>query len=126
LLGGRQADRHDRVVRIPGPAAGASPAKVSRSYAALRERPERTPTQNGGCVPRRECLDRMLIYNPRHLRAVLSEFVAHYNEHRPHQSRDQRPPDATDTRPVVVDLDGARIRRKEILNGLINEYSQAA
>jgi putative transposase len=71
---------------------------------------------------RRECLDRMLIYNPRHLLVVLSEFVGHYNEHRPHQSRDQRPPDAPDTRPAVVDLDGARIRRREILNGLINEY----
>jgi hypothetical protein len=67
----------------------------------------------------------MLIYNPRHLLAVLSEFVAaHYNEHRPNQSRDQRPPDATETRPAVVDLDGARIRRQKILNGLINEYSQ--
>jgi hypothetical protein len=45
---------------------------------------------------RRECLDRMLIYNPRHLLGVLGEFVEHYNEHRPHQSRDQRPPDAAD------------------------------
>jgi lysophospholipase L1-like esterase len=32
---------------------------------------------------RRDCLDRMLIYNPRHLLAVLGEFVTHYNEHRP-------------------------------------------
>jgi hypothetical protein len=39
---------------------------------------------------RRECLDRMLIYNPRHVLAVLGEFVVHYNEHRPHQGRDQR------------------------------------
>jgi hypothetical protein len=31
---------------------------------------------------RRECPDRMLIYSPRHLLAVLAEFVAHYNEHR--------------------------------------------
>jgi hypothetical protein len=68
----------------------------------------------------------MLIYNPRHLLAVLSEFVAHYNEHRPHQSRDQRPPDVTNTRPAVVDLASARIRRRKILDGLINEYSQAA
>jgi putative transposase len=64
----------------------------------------------------------MLIYNPRHLLAVLSEFVAHYNEYRPHQSRGQRPPDAPDTRPTVVDLNRARTRRREILNGLINEY----
>src|SRR4051794_14781725 len=46
---------------------------------------------------RRECLDRMLIYNARHLRAVQGEFVVHDNEHRPHQSRGQRPPNATDT-----------------------------
>jgi putative transposase len=75
---------------------------------------------------RRECLDRVLIYNPRHLLAVLGEFVEHYNEHRPHQSRDQRPPDAMDTGPAVVDLASVRVRRRKILNGLISEYSQAA
>jgi hypothetical protein len=68
----------------------------------------------------------MLIYHPRHLLAVLCEFVTHYNEHRPHQSRHQRPPNATDTGPAVVDLASARICRRKILNGLINEYSQAA
>ncbi|WP_207232351.1 integrase core domain-containing protein [Micromonospora kangleipakensis] len=40
---------------------------------------------------RRECLDRMLIYNWRHLLATLDESVAHYNEHRPHQARHQQP-----------------------------------
>lgn len=75
---------------------------------------------------RRECLDRMLIYHPRHLLAVLCEFVTHYNEHRPHQSRHQRPPNATDAGPAVVDLASARICRRKILNGLISEYSQAA
>ena len=78
------------------------------------------------CTVRRECLDRMLIYQPRHLLAVLGEYVEHYNEHRPHQGRDQRPPNATDTGPAVVDLASARICRRKILNGLINEYSQAA
>src|SRR4051794_22221841 len=75
---------------------------------------------------RRECLDRTLIYHPRHLLAVLAEFVEHYNEHRPHQSRDQHPPDATDTGPAAVDLAATRVRRRKTLNGLINEYSQAA
>jgi putative transposase len=75
---------------------------------------------------RRECLDRMPMYHPRHLLAVLAEFVEHYNEHRPHQSRDQRPPDAVDTGAAVVDLASARVRRTKILNGLISGYSQAA
>jgi len=76
---------------------------------------------------RRECLDRILIYNPRHLLATLGEYVAHYHEHRPHQGRQQRPPGAADPAPTaVVDLAAARIRRKTIVNRLINEYSQAA
>jgi putative transposase len=76
---------------------------------------------------RRECLDRILIYNPRHLLTILGEYMVHYNEHRPHQGRRQRPPDAMDTTPApVVDLVAARVRRRKVLNGLINEYSQAA
>ena len=41
---------------------------------------------------RRECLDRMLVFNRRQLKAVLSEFVDHYNGHRPHRSLDQASP----------------------------------
>lgn len=79
-----------------------------------------------GATVRRECLDRILIYNPRHLLTTLTEYVAHYNEHRPHQGRDQRPP-ALETLPApVTDLTTARVRRRKVLNGLINEYPQAA
>ncbi|WP_245718841.1 integrase core domain-containing protein [Micromonospora rhizosphaerae] len=76
---------------------------------------------------RRECLDRMLIYNRRHLLAILGEYVTHYNDHRPHQGRHQHPPNATDV-PLspVADLTAARVRRRKILNGLINEYAQVA
>jgi len=75
---------------------------------------------------RRECLDRILIYSPRHLLTILDKYVAHYNGHRPHQSLYQRPPAAANAARAVVDLAVARIRRKKILNGLINEYSHAA
>ena len=41
---------------------------------------------------RRECLDHLLITGPRHLAAVLREYIEHYNTHRPHRSLDQQPP----------------------------------
>jgi putative transposase len=75
---------------------------------------------------RRECLDRLLVYGSRHLMAVLGEYVVHYNDHRPHQSRGQRPPTADDLPVPLIDLSAARVRRGKILLGLINEYSQAA
>ncbi len=75
---------------------------------------------------RRECLDRILIYSARHLLAVLGECLAHYNQHRPHQGRGQRPP-ARDALPApVADLGAVRVRRRKVLHGLINEYEQAA
>jgi putative transposase len=40
-----------------------------------------------------EATDRMPIAGPGHLRAVLDEYVAHYNRHRPHQARRLRPLD---------------------------------
>ncbi|NJC85344.1 transposase [Planosporangium mesophilum] len=54
---------------------------------------------------------------------ILSEYTRHYNGHRPHRSLGQRPPDPP-TR--VVGLNAARVQRRPILRGLINEYSQAA
>ena len=41
---------------------------------------------------RRECLDRMLITGERHLQLVLSEYIDHYNVHRPHRALQQSPP----------------------------------
>lgn len=72
---------------------------------------------------RSECADRMLIYGPAHLRAVLRACVAHYNGHRPHQSRKQLAPDQDV--PVVVPLDTPVLCRK-VLGGVINEYRRAA
>lgn len=38
----------------------------------------------------------MLIVGPRHLQAVLDEYVALYNRRRPHRARNLRPPDSGD------------------------------
>ena len=77
---------------------------------------------------RRELLDRVLILGETHLRAVLTDYQAHYNTARPHQGIAQRVPAGEhDAHPATVtDIDTRQIRRKPILNGLINEYERAA
>lgn len=71
---------------------------------------------------RRECLDHLLILGERHLRKVLAEFARHYNDHRPHQSLQQEPPRQAGRAADIT----ARIERKQVLGGLINEYRRAA
>jgi hypothetical protein len=69
----------------------------------------------------------MLIAGPRHLGAVLDEYAAHDNHHRPHRARNLRPPDCDDiTMATATDLAAARIRRRRVLGGLIHEYKRAA
>ena len=72
---------------------------------------------------RRECLDHLLIYGERHLRQILAEYARHYNEHRPHQSREQRPPLHEPGQTVDVT---ARIERRQVVHGLISEYRRSA
>ncbi|MEO9140093.1 MAG: integrase core domain-containing protein [Jatrophihabitans sp.] len=74
---------------------------------------------------RRECTDRMLIFNEWQLVHVLSEYERHYNAHRPHRALDQLSPMAagSDRLPRVGAGD---VRRTQVLGGLINEYHHAA
>jgi len=73
---------------------------------------------------RRECLDRILIINRRHLEHVLRLYTAHYNRHRPHRSLSLQPPDEQPA--VAVPLPARRIHKHELLGGLVNEYTAAA
>jgi putative transposase len=72
---------------------------------------------------RRECLDHLLIYGERHLRRILAEYARHYNERRPHQSREQRPPLYEPGQSIDITR---RIRRRQVVHGSINEYRRAA
>ena len=79
---------------------------------------------------RRECLDRLLVLGRRHLQHVLAAYVAHYNEHRPHRALEQRPPlnlppPRGDAGAVEV-INLQRVRRRDLLGGLIHEYRLAA
>jgi putative transposase len=72
---------------------------------------------------RRERPGHLLIYGERYLRQILGEYAQHCNHHRSHQSREQRPP--LHKPGQAVDMT-ARIRRRQVVHGLINEYRRAA
>jgi putative transposase len=72
---------------------------------------------------RNELLDRTIIWNERQLRALLVDYIDHYNQHRPHRSLDQAAPDTAN----VTAIDAHQtIRRRARCGGLINEYRHAA
>jgi putative transposase len=73
---------------------------------------------------RRELLDRILIVNRRHLTAVLTEYVAHYNHHRPHCALLQAAP--LRSLPPPASPSQLHLRRRDLLDGLIHEYAQVA
>ncbi|MFF1359555.1 integrase core domain-containing protein [Streptomyces sp. NPDC058297] len=90
--------------------------------------PPRSPRANAYAerfvlTVRSEVTDRMLIFSQRHLRAVLDEYAKHYNGRRPHRGQQLHPP-----RPdhPIASPTHERIKRRQRLGGLINEYERAA
>jgi putative transposase len=112
-------------------------AALDRQVSALGLRvlrtPVRAPKANAYCerlvgTIRRECLDYLIPLNERHLRNLLREWVAHYNQARPHSALGPGIPEGGDrffapkgdghTLPC-----GARIDKRAVLGGLHHEYS---
>jgi putative transposase len=87
--------------------------------------PPQAPRANAICermigTLRREVFDQLLIINEHHLRRVLTEYLQHYNTARPHRSLGQfTPAQANSQPPELIDLADHRIRRKQVLGGLI-------
>jgi transposase InsO family protein len=75
---------------------------------------------------RRECLDRVLILGHRHLERVLTEYVAHYNGHRPHRSLSQLAPLDAKPPPPIDDPKPRELHRTDAVFGLIHEYRLVA
>jgi putative transposase len=95
--------------------------------------PVQAPKANAYCerlmgTIRRECLDYVIPLSEKHLRTILREWVAHYNQGRPHSSLGPGIPDLCGKpigRPTVQrhELPAAcRIRIKDVLSGLHHEY----
>ena len=129
---GERAGRFRFLVRDrAGQFTGGFDAVLSGAGIEVVKIPPRSPRANAYAerwvrTARAEVTGRMLIAGPRHLRAVLDEYAAHYNRHRPHRARDLRSPDGDDSITAPVTGLTARIRRRRVLGGLIHEYEQAA
>ena len=72
---------------------------------------------------RRELLDRTVVWNQRQLHRLVSEYIDHYNTHRPHRALHQQPPSPpTPDEPASP----ATVTRLPRCDGLISEYRNAA
>ena len=102
VLSGRKFLIRDRDAKVTGPfdevfaSEGVAIIKTSVRAPQANAHAERLV----GTV-RRECPDWTLVVGRRHLESVLTEYVNHYNGHRPHRSLDLLAPTAPPIRRVV-------------------------
>jgi putative transposase len=75
---------------------------------------------------RADCLDWLLIVGRGHLEQVLRRYVEHYNRHRPHRALGLEPPDPSAGLALVGEARRTRVRRRDLLGGLLHEYRRAA
>jgi Integrase core domain len=75
---------------------------------------------------RRECLDQLLIVSRQQLVSVLRRYVEHYNQRRPHRSLAYATPAPSERAGASSAPNLGRLRRRDVLGGLIHEYEYAA
>jgi putative transposase len=75
---------------------------------------------------RRECRDHLLIMSERQLYRVISEYVAYFNQARPHQGIEQRIPDPREPEDDRPHASEGRIVAYPVLGGLHHDYRRIA
>jgi putative transposase len=74
---------------------------------------------------RRECLDHILILSEKHVRRVIREYCAFFNQARPHQGIDQQIP--IPSRAIgLPEYAHWKVISLPVLNGLHHGYQRAA
>lgn len=89
------------------------------------ETSENAPLQNSHIerfirTLREDCLDKIVIFNQKHLEYVLKEYITYYNKARPHQGLDNKIPEYYDQE-TEVKPEG-KIGCREILGGILKDY----
>jgi transposase InsO family protein len=72
---------------------------------------------------RNDCLDHLLVMSRRHLEALLTEYIRHCNEARPHRGLDLDPPLPGS---AFLTTGDDKIIRRDVLGGVVHEYERAA
>ncbi len=101
-------------------------AVVAAAGIEIIQTPYRAPRANASAErwirsARAACLDRLLSRGEMHLRRVLREYVAYYNEARPHHGSEQRCPI-----PIARRRGAGRVNCHDVLGGIIHAYQREA
>jgi hypothetical protein len=111
-----------RVWPVPAVAPQERAVEVAEAQARMNSYAERFVR-----TARAECTDQILIAGERHARVIMAQYIKHYNTGRSHQGHrlDLRAPDDA---PDVIPFRAPprKIRRRQLPDGLINEYQPAA
>jgi len=75
---------------------------------------------------RTECLDWTLVLGRRHLLRLLSAYVRHYNQQRPHRGLALAAPEPEAGERKSLHVNPREVRRRDVLAGLIHEYHEVA
>ena len=75
---------------------------------------------------KQECLDLFIVLGEKHLRYIISEYLAHYHAERPHLAAGNLPPMLGRPLEMVVCLGPKDVVARDRLGGLLRHYERKA